>query len=359
MTGEQRLKGQEAKRILYEEKPKRPEKEPKRLEKEPKRLEKEPKRLEESKKPDQNNRVEVNHVAIAEAFDRRSKLSPEEYEFLTRELVQNLSLLRSVHGVGQIRDLLRRGANPNGLESSPNRTIRNTPIGRAANYPRCLAVLLEYEVDINVEMRASYPLGGQITALGIAAHDGNLQTVKMLLLAGANVNGPKHGISPIGAFLYTTNNRIKILSLLAAHGANVNETGGKWFTALQLVCSIPEPPMATYSVVEQLLSYGVNPNIRGGRHGSAIHAAVAALNFNTIQLLLQHGADPGLRAICTFTGRLDSTLHSLRRFSTYSLERHEKVTPLELLDKQRLTNSKDSRSRTLKIRTLLEGAISR
>jgi len=341
MTRGQCLKEREVKGILHEE-------ELKRLEEDSKKLDPNEARL------SANNRVKVNHVAIAKAFDERSKLSLEEYESLTRELVRNLGRLRGVK-ISSIKSLLKRGANPNGLES-PHRTIQNTPIGRAAKISRFLAVLLEYGVDINVEMKADPPLEGQITALGIAAQNGNLRIVRMLLLAGANVNGPEHGISPIHAFLSTawmTDNCIEILSLLATHGANVNETAGIWFTALQSVCSVPETDVAAHSIelaVAQLLSYGANPNIHGGLYGSAIHAAVTVLNFNTVQLLLQHGADPGLRATCAFTGR--SKLLHIR------YTRCEDVTPLELLDKLWLAYSKDSRSKALKIRTLLEGAIS-
>lgn len=308
-----------------------------------------------------NNRVEVNHLAIAKVFDRRSELSLEEYESLTRELVKT-SLRQRIHFEmigGRTMDLLRRGANPNGLESSPYRTIQNTPIGTAAKNTRFLAVLLKYGVDISVEMKADPPLEGQITALGIAAQNGNLKAVKMLLLAGANVNGPEHGISPIHAILSAppiADNHIKILRLLAAHGANVNETGGRWFTALQFVCSVPEALVTTYLiklVVEQLLSCGAKPNIRGGPYGSAIHAAVTVLNFNAVQLLLQHGADPGLRATYTFN-RPDSGLRILRSFFSFHPVRREEVTPLELLDKLSFEYLKDSRSRKLKIRTLLE-----
>jgi len=356
------LKEREVKRILHEE-------ELKRLEENSKKLDQNEARL------SANNRVEVNHVAIAKASDGRSKLSPEEYESLTRELVRNLgdvgqiiSQIRDADinqirdaNINQIRDLLRRGANPNGLELPPHRTIQNMPIGRAAKSPRCLAVLLEYGVDISVEMKAYSP-EGQITALGIAAQNLDPQAVRMLLLAGANVNGPEHGTSPIQAFLtspihnttstaWRANDCIEILSLLADHGADVNETGGTWFTALQFVCSVPETDVTAYSiklVVEQLLSYGAEPNIHGGLHGSAIHAAVTVLNFNTVQLLLQHGADPGSRAAYTFTGR-SKLFHKHYTRCKY-------VTPLELLDKLRFAHSKDSRSRTLEIRTLLEGA---
>jgi hypothetical protein len=348
MTREQRLGEREVKRILHQE-------ELKRLEEDSKKLGQNETRL------SANNRVEVNHVAIAKAFDERSKLSPEEYESLTRELVRNLGDIDRIRNadISQIRDLLRRGANPNGLESSPHRTIQNTPIGRAANSPRFLAVLLEYGVDISVEMKTFF-LGNQITALGIAAQNLDPRAVKMLLLAGANVNGPEHGTSPIHAFLTSPihdtistalrADDIEILSLLAAHGANVNETGGRWFTALQFVCSVPETYLIKL-VVEQLLRYGAKPNIHGGLYGSAIHAAVTVLNFDTVLLLLQHDADPGLRATCTFTGR--SNLFHIRR------TRCEKVTPLELLDKLWLAYSKGGRSRALEIRKSLEGAIRR
>lgn len=358
MTNEQHREKREVKRILHEE-------ELKRLEEDSKKLGQNEARLSANDRVEVD-RVEVNHVAIAKAFDERSKLSPEEYESLTRELVRNLrdvspiiNRIRDVD-ISQIRDLLRRGANPNGLESSPHRTIRNTPIGGAAKAPRCLAVLLEYGVDTSVEMKA-YSSEKQTTALGIAAKNLDPQAVKMLLLAGASVNGPEHGTSPIHACLtspihdtISTADCVEILSLLAAHGANVNETGGRWFTALQFVCSIPETRVAAYSiklVVEQLLRYGAKPNIRGGLHGSAIHAAVTVLNFNTVQLLLQHGADPGLRATCTFIGS--------SKFFHIPCVRCEDVTPLELLDKIRFAYPKDGKSRILKMRTLLEGAISR
>ena len=352
MTNEQHREKREVKRILHEE-------ELKRLEEDSKKLGQNEARLSANNRVEVD-RVEVNHVAIAKAFDERSKLSPEEYDSLTRELVRNLRdvspIINRIRDISQIRDLLRRGANPNGLESSPRRTIRNTPIGGAAKAPRCLAVLLEYGVDTSVEMKA-HSSEKQITALGIAAKNLDLQAVKMLLLAGANVNGPEHGTSPIHACLTSPNHDIistadcvEILSLLAAHGANVNETGGRWFTALQFVCSISETRVATYSiklVVEQLLRYGAKPNIHGGHYGSAIHAAVTVLNFNIVQLLLQHGADPGLRATCTFIGS--------SKFFRVPCVRCEDVTPLELLDKIRFAY----KPRILKMRTLLEGAISR
>ena len=153
MMNEQHPEKREVERILHEEKLKRLEVERILHKEQLKRLEEDSKKLDQNEvRLSANNRVEVNHVAIEKAFDERSKLSPEEYESLTRELVRNLGG-RNVD-ISQIRDLLRRGANPNGLESFPHRTIQNTPIGWAAKDPRCLAVLLEYGVDISVEMEA-------------------------------------------------------------------------------------------------------------------------------------------------------------------------------------------------------------
>lgn len=75
------------------------------------------------------------------------------------------------------------------------------------------------------------------------------------------------------------------------------------------------------------------------------------LNFDTVQLLLQHGADLGLRAACIFTGR--------SKFLHRSLERRDYVTPSELLGKLWLAYSETGRYRALRIRKLLEGAVSR
>src|SRR5437879_3003822 len=101
MTNEQHREKREVKRILHEE-------ELKRLEEDSKKLDQNEARL------SANNRVEVNHVAIAKAFDERSKLSPEEYESLTRELVRDLGDIDQFVGrirgvdISKIRGLLRR-----------------------------------------------------------------------------------------------------------------------------------------------------------------------------------------------------------------------------------------------------------
>jgi hypothetical protein len=90
MTNEQHREKREVKRILHEE-------ELKRLEEDSKKLDQNEARL------SANNRVEANHVVIAKASDGRSKLSPEEYESLTRELVRNLGDVGQI--IGQIRDV--------------------------------------------------------------------------------------------------------------------------------------------------------------------------------------------------------------------------------------------------------------
>jgi ankyrin repeat protein len=96
---------------------------------------------------------------------------------------------------------------------------------------------------------------GGLTALMLAARDGDLESAKLLLAAGANVND----CSPVGN------------------------------TALMLAARNDRTPIALL-----LLDKGADPNIAEAGH-TALHLAVARKNHELLQALLAHGANPGIR----------------------------------------------------------------
>ncbi|MGC4081901.1 MAG: ankyrin repeat domain-containing protein [Vicinamibacterales bacterium] len=121
---------------------------------------------------------------------------------------------------------------------------------RSAVWSQVMAVsphgMLQYNKDV--------PHGGD-TALMFAARNGDLESARVLVAAGANVNdADAWGVSA---------------TALAAHAG---------FTAL----------------VEFLLDKGANPNTNGGGF-TALHAAVMRRDERMVKALLDHKADPNVR----------------------------------------------------------------
>ena len=87
-------------------------------------------------------------------------------------------------------------------------------------------------------------------------------------------------------------------------GANVNEPGGRYGSALQAAS------LKSHSeIVMSLLQKGANVNLRGGRFGNALQAACFGGNMEIVRHLIKAGAEIDLE------GRFGSTLEAVERSS--------------------------------------------
>jgi ankyrin repeat protein len=163
--------------------------------------------------------------------------------------------------------------------------------------------------------------GGGLTALILAAREGDLESAKLLLDAGANINQTSNaGWTPL---LIATNNRNYILGkYLMERGADVNMANGTGFTPLYLASDnrnieggdfpVPKPDMDHLEYIKLILDRGANPNARAGGNtetrtiftmqwffeAGATPFVRASQSGDTalMKLLLAHGADPKLAA---------------------------------------------------------------
>ena len=162
--------------------------------------------------------------------------------------------------------------------------------------------------------------GGGLTALVLAAREGDLESTKLLLAAGADVNQiTEYGWSPL---LTATNNRhYKLAEYLIEHGANVNLANkGNW-TPLYLATDnrnieggdfpVSKPDKDHLDYIKFLLDHGANPNSRVKDNtltrtiftmqwffeagASPFIRASQSGDTELMKLLLAHGADPMLK----------------------------------------------------------------
>lgn len=129
--------------------------------------------------------------------------------------------------------------------------------------------------------------GDGMTALHWAAYRDDVEMMKLLLAAGANV----HAVTRVGAipplFLACANGSAAALELLLKVGANPNSINANGTTALMMAAS-----SGNVDAVTLLLDEGASANAREAAHGQTALMFAASLNrAAVIKLLLTRGAD--------------------------------------------------------------------
>jgi len=169
---------------------------------------------------------------------------------------------------------------------------------------------------------------GGMTALHLAARQGNVESVNTLLEAGADVNALSAGDKTSPLLIATINGRFDLGKVLLDHGADPNLASEAGATPLYATVNVTWAPKALYpqprAFLQQNLSYldfmkvlldkGADPNARlkkklwysgynfdlsgvdeGG--ATAFWRAAYAGDVEAMSLLREHGADPNIRTV--------------------------------------------------------------
>jgi ankyrin repeat protein len=140
--------------------------------------------------------------------------------------------------------------------------------------------MLKQKGDVN----APQPDGA--TALHWATHWDDMETVELLLSAGAAVDVKNdYGVTPIS--LASENANLLVVQRLIKAGANVNAATSTGETPLMTAVRAGSIP-----VVKALIAAGADVNVRGGgREQSALHWAVAQKQLEMVRVLIDAKAD--------------------------------------------------------------------
>ncbi len=142
--------------------------------------------------------------------------------------------------------------------------------------------LIRQAVDVN----ASRPDG--VTALLLAAHFNDLDSVELLLTARANVNAADdHGVTPLAQASENANGAM-VETLLAA-GANPNSAQSSGLTPLMIATHT-----GNVAIVKSLLVRGANLNATTAMNVTALMWAVADQRADIAQLFIANHADVGV-----------------------------------------------------------------
>ncbi|KAH7411528.1 ankyrin repeat-containing domain protein, partial [Cadophora sp. MPI-SDFR-AT-0126] len=157
-----------------------------------------------------------------------------------------------------------------------------------------IQLLLEHKADVNA------PGSDYGDALQIAIQTNDIEIVKILLSAGADVNVKRTGGVDCTALMTAASSPwadTTMIKLLLDHGADINAVGGLGGTAL---CAAAIGAENKIEVMRVLLAHGAYANMRGGpqaRYVNPLHAAVTWKDLSGppgypegVRLLVEHGA---------------------------------------------------------------------
>jgi hypothetical protein len=187
--------------------------------------------------------------------------------------------------LGKARLLVAHGANVNAVSSLTGRT----PLLIAAGHPEAAGIvklLLEKGADPKVRDRFGF------TPLHSAAFNGELETLKLLIARGADVNARTLGLTPLSGAVNA--NRADLVDLLLKNGADAATKDDQGAGVVAYA-----PLHADAAIFRKLISAGADPKLRDsiGVDLMLIAAASDMSRPETIKELVSLGADPKSRAI--------------------------------------------------------------
>ncbi|KAL8964593.1 MAG: hypothetical protein Q9183_004348, partial [Haloplaca sp. 2 TL-2023] len=223
--------------------------------------------------------------------------------------------------IGNVKVLLELGGDVN-LRGGHYGTCLQA--AAAGGYPNIVAALLDAGADIN-----EHHVGYWGSALLAAIYNDEPDVVELLLERGVDPNlkaGTRYQYPIIAAAARFSDNKYEVQLLIDA-GANVNAKGGIYHTALQAAAAYGDD-----ETLRVLLDAGADMSATGGLHGSALSAAYCGGYYLCTGLLWERGASNDLRG-GKYGTLLGSALWGSSQNMIRSLIKEHGADPNELMNK--------------------------
>jgi ankyrin repeat protein len=204
-----------------------------------------------------------------------------------------------------VRTLLSGKANPNAQEANGGQNALMWAVSQ--RHSAVAEELVRGGADIHASSKTGF------TPLMFAAQQGDVDTARILISAGANPNEvrPKSGNSYTPLIIASAMGHAKVVELLLDKGADPNAIDARGYTSLHLVVRDSDYGIdltgkdKIVKIVKALLAHGANPNLRlkltrnvGTVNEISLQGATPLVlaaevnNLEAVRALLDAGADP-------------------------------------------------------------------
>lgn len=204
---------------------------------------------------------------------------------LFRRLTPSQRLVNAVASgdAGELRAQLTAGGDPNACDPDGVSAIG---IAASRGWADAVAALLEAGVDPSQHVRSSRLGARQGPLLNFPAANGSLETVRLLVDAGATLDdADPTGVTPLMAAAYMGHG--PIVALLCAAGAALELRDQEGYTALMFAANA-----GSLSAAQALLDAGADVGARANDGSTPIMFAAQHGHDAVVGALLRSGADP-------------------------------------------------------------------
>ena len=192
-----------------------------------------------------------------------------------------------------VRALLAADADPNAREANGGQDALMWAL--AQRHSAVVAELVRHGADVHAPSKAGF------TPLMFAAQQGDADSARILLKAGAKTNDvmPKTGLTPL--LVASAMGRARVAALLLEEGADSNAVDANGYTALHYAAR----RKGAIAIVSALLAHGAKPNVRLNQKKPTVTAngvilrgatplalAAEVNNLAAVKALADGGADP-------------------------------------------------------------------
>jgi len=134
------------------------------------------------------------------------------------------------------------------------------------------------------------------TLLMNACEQGDVAMVRVLISSGASAVGVKDDDMDTSLHISAGGDKPELISILATKGANIESRNRAHYTPLMVAASYGKA-----ANVRKLIAHGADPLAATKSGLNALHLATLAGEAETVSLLLKHGADPEAKTFKNMT----------------------------------------------------------
>lgn len=225
---------------------------------------------------------------------------------------------------GELEALMRKGAN----ERDPSGNSALHLAIKAGDRGAIIELIANPNVDVNAKNKKG------VTPLQSAVSEGDIQTIRALLKAGANVNEKKYGgFTPLHSVAVFEKNIGIGEVLLKADGIRLNEKNRHQATPLHTALKFSNNEFAL-----AIIRAGAEINERDNDKMSPLHYATERANINTIRALIRASADVHAKNsqgrtplhLAAELGRVEAIVEFLAAGANVDEKDNEGQTPMHL-----------------------------
>jgi ankyrin repeat protein len=194
-------------------------------------------------------------------------------------------LHRALYEPDTIQFLLEKGLDPNVRRRGGKTPLYDYMMTAQTDTAAVPKLLIDYGADVNAKDDA-----GNTPLCEALAHD-KLETVKLLVQAGADVKTGTSGWSQNGPPIHLTKGNIEIIAMLLNHGADIHALNKKGQNVIHSLVSNYSGGTYDVAALEYYLEQGVDINGKDSDGETPIFCCIEFERLDLLRALIENGAD--------------------------------------------------------------------